>query len=178
MTIRKNQAYTITFAAVDPAARPSRKTGLGFGAGDSVISQDGGGFANTTNSPSELNFPGPVASGRYSLALTAAEMDADNIHLVFKAAGMDEADYLLQTSGEETAQVVADGGNTALTFKTDRTEAIDNYWQDALLLFTSGSLVGQVKKITGYNGTTKFVTVGTGFTGTPAVTDRFVLVNL
>lgn len=178
MTIRKNQAYTITFAAIDPTARPARKTGLSFGAGDSVISKDGGAFVNTANSPSEINYPGPTASGRYSLALTAAEMDADNIHIVFKASGMDEADYQLQTGGQPSGQVVTDGSNTALTFKTDLSDTTDDYWRNVLILFTSGSLVGQVKKINAYNGTTKFVTVLQGFTGTPSSGDRFVLINL
>lgn len=74
--------------------------------------------------------------------------------------------------------VVADGSNTASTFKTNRTEATDDHWKDALLLFTSGSLAGQVKKISGYNGTTKFVTMIAAFTGAPSGADTFLLVNL
>lgn len=173
MTIRKNQAYTITFAVIDPASRPSRKSGITFSTGETKISQDGGAFSNTGSNPAEIG-----STGRYSLALTAAEMDADNLHITAENAGGDPVDYILQTSGEPSGQVVADGANTASTFETDRTEAVDNYWQDALILFTSGALAGQVKEISGYNGTTKFVTVSGGFTGTPSGGDRFVIVNL
>jgi hypothetical protein len=44
-------------------------------------------------------------------------------------------------------------------------------------LITSGSLAGEVKLVTGYNGTTKVVTVAGGFTGTPADGVTFVLIN-
>jgi len=76
-----------------------------------------------------------------------------------------------------TGAVVADGANTASTFETDLSSSVNDFWTDALLLFTSGSLAGQVKKITDYNGTTKFVTVGSAFTAAPSAADTFVLVN-
>jgi hypothetical protein len=172
MTIRKNKVYTITFAAIDVSNRPARVSSIA--SFDSVkISQDGAAFQDTSNSPSEIG-----SSGRYSLALTAAEMDADNIHIYVEDSLMDPTDYILQTSGEETGVVVTDGSNTALTFETDLDESDNDYWRDALILFTSGSLVDQVKKITAYDGTTKFVTVGSAFTTTPTGGDRFVLVNL
>lgn len=75
-----------------------------------------------------------------------------------------------------TGAVVDDAGNSATTFKTDRTEAIDDYWKDAYIRITSGALVGQVKKVTAYNGTTKFVTVS-GFTAEPADAVTFDLVT-
>lgn len=90
----------------------------------------------------------------------------------------DKTGYTLTNPGANpTGSVVADGGNSATTFVTDRTETVDGYWDDALLLITSGVLIGQVKKITGYSGSTKAVTVATGFTGTPAASVTFQLVN-
>lgn len=71
--------------------------------------------------------------------------------------------------------VVADGGNTALTFLTNLTEAVNDYHKDALLTFTSGNLINQVKKVSAYNGGTKFITVSNAFTGTPVATDTFIL---
>lgn len=70
--------------------------------------------------------------------------------------------------------IVSDGSNTATDFKTDLSEATTDYHKDGLLLFTSGSLINQVKKITGYNGSTKFVTTG-AFTGTPTAGDSFLI---
>lgn len=75
-----------------------------------------------------------------------------------------------------TGLVVDDVANSSSTFKSDRTEAVDDYWKDALLRFTSGNLAGQVKKITGYNGTTKFFTTG-AFTAEPTADDNFALIN-
>lgn len=77
-----------------------------------------------------------------------------------------------------TGAVVDDVLNSATTFKTDRTEATNDHWNYSYLLFTAGSLAGQVRRITGYNGTTKFVTCD-AFTAEPtAVTDTFILVNI
>lgn len=173
MSIRKGKAYTITFAAIDPTNRPTRAIGVSFLAGESRISKDGAAFANTTNLPAEVS-----SSGRYSLVLTALEMAADNVHLYFQNANIDPVDITISTGGQPTGLVVTDGANTTLTFETDLTEATDDYWRDTLLLFTSGALNGQVKKVNAYNGTTKFVTVASDFTSVPSGGDRFVLINL
>lgn len=173
MTIRKGKAYTTSFPTVDSINRPARKSGVTFSTGESQLSKDGAAFANTTNLPAEIG-----STGRYSLALTATEMAADNVHIKVEHVDIDPVDLIIGTGGQPSALVVTDGGNTATTFKTDLTEAVTDYWKDALILFTSGALNGQVKKITTYNGTTKFVTVNAAFTGTPSGSDRFVLVNL
>ena len=76
-----------------------------------------------------------------------------------------------------TGTVSSDAGNTASTFKTDRTESTNDFWKDALLLFTSGSLAGQVKKVSAYNCSTKFVTLSSAFTAAPSASDAFVILN-
>lgn len=172
MSVRRAAQTTISFPMIDASARPSRKTGLSLVAGDTKISKDGASFVNTTNQPAEIG-----STGRYSLVLTAAEMDAAWVHVYVTKTGADDFDSLIGTAGAPSASVVADGGNTATTFKSDRTEATTDYWKDALVLFTSGTLAGQVKKVSAYNGTTKFVTVSAAFTGAPSAADRFVFVN-
>ena len=73
--------------------------------------------------------------------------------------------------------VVADGGNTATTFKTNLTEATNDWWAKAFLLFIdNASLVGQIHKITAYDGATKFVTTD-AFTAAPAASDAFQIIN-
>jgi len=173
MSIRKNKAFTLSFAAIDPTSRPSRYSGASFSAGDSQLSKDGASFSNTTNLPAEIG-----STGRYSLTLTAAELDCDHAHIKVTNASIDDVDLAYATGGQPTGAVVTDGSNTSSTFKTDLSEATNDYWKDALLLFTSGSLIGQVKKISTYDGTTKFVTLSAALTGTPSSGDRFVLVNL
>lgn len=173
MSVRRNDALTISFPLVDSNNRPTRYTGLTLVAGDCKISKDGGSFSNTTNLPTE------VSAGRYSLALTATEMDADWVHIyVSKSGYVDDWDQALGTSGNPTGTVVTNGGNTGTTFCTDLSSSTTDFWKDCLLLFTTGSLAGQVKKITAYNGSTKFVTISGSYTAAPSNTDRFILVNL
>jgi len=77
-----------------------------------------------------------------------------------------------------TGTVQADVGNTATTFKTDRAESSTDHWKDALLCFLTGTLAGQVKKVSAFNTTTDFVTITGAFTGTPSAGDVFLLVYL
>lgn len=72
--------------------------------------------------------------------------------------------------------VLTDPGNTSATFKTNLTSAVDNFHKDAYCLFRTGALAGQVKKVTAYSGTTKFITVN-ALTAAPGTNDTFVLVN-
>lgn len=76
-----------------------------------------------------------------------------------------------------TGTVVADAGNSTTVFKTNRTETADDYWKNALVLFTAGNLSGQVQKVSAYNGTTKAITVSAAFTQAPAADETFVIVN-
>jgi hypothetical protein len=75
------------------------------------------------------------------------------------------------------AAVVTDAGNSSTQFKTDLTEATNDYWKDCLCRFVTGNLANQVKKVTGYNGTTKILSFTSGYTGTPSVADIFVLLS-
>lgn len=173
MAVRKGKAYTVSFAAVDNTNRPTRKSGITFASGDTKISKDGASFSNTTNAPAEIG-----SSGRYSLALTAAEMAANFIHVYVEKSGIDPVELQIGTIGHESATVASDAGNTSSTFKTDRSSSTTDDIKDALLVFTSGSLVDQVKKVSGYNGSTKFVTLSSAFTAAPSTSDRFIIVSL
>lgn len=72
--------------------------------------------------------------------------------------------------------VVDDASNSASTFETDLTTATDDALNDAFLLFRTGALAGQVKPVTDYTGSTKFITTE-AFTAEPAAGDQFVIVN-
>jgi len=78
-----------------------------------------------------------------------------------------------------TGSVVTSGGNnTASSFYTNLAGA-DNFWNDALILITSGALAGQVKEIGDFadeNGVVT-LTLGQAFTGTPADDVTFVIIN-
>lgn len=76
-----------------------------------------------------------------------------------------------------TGSVAADGGNTASTFKTNLSETSNEHWKESFVLITSGTLTGAVRKVDGYNGTTKFITVSPAFPSTPANSVTFTILN-
>lgn len=61
------------------------------------------------------------------------------------------------------------------SFITGLTEADTDYWKNALLVFTNGTLNGQGQTVTGYNGSNKRITTNP-FTHAPANGDTFTLV--
>lgn len=76
--------------------------------------------------------------------------------------------------------VVADGSNTATTFKITPLGNIwgdDNAPADALLMAVSGGNIGQIKKITAYVYSTSFITVDGAFVYAPAAGDLYMVVN-
>ena len=77
-----------------------------------------------------------------------------------------------------TGSIVADGSNTASTFKTDLTDATTDLYKDCLLVFITGTLGNQVKKISAYNGGTNFITLTSALTSIPTVNDKFLIINL
>jgi sorbitol-specific phosphotransferase system component IIA len=70
---------------------------------------------------------------------------------------------------------VSDAGATTTSFVTSLTSAVDDFYNDQLLIFTSGTLNGQAKPILDYNGTTKAVTVSEAFTSAPGNGDTFTI---
>lgn len=74
--------------------------------------------------------------------------------------------------------IQSDAGNTSTTFHTDRAEGTTDYWKNALCTFLTGTLAGQVQQITGYSGSTYFVTFTNGYTGAPSAGDicEFIVV--
>lgn len=176
MSVRRGKALTVSFYLIDAANRPFRKAGISFEDNDILkISKDGGSYNDTTNDAVH------IASGRYKLDLTADEMNCDWLHLMITGVSdtqfIDDFDTVIATSGHPSGTVVSDGSNTSSTFKTDLTQATD-YWKDTLLLFTTGSLINQVKKVTAFNSGTDFITVSPAFTAAPTAGDRFILINI
>ena len=72
--------------------------------------------------------------------------------------------------------IVANVGNTTQVFDTDLATATDDFYTDSEILFVSGDNEGQVRRIIGYNGTTKIITVDEPFANIPATLDEFYIV--
>lgn len=161
--IRKATAITIT---VELSA-----SGVTWDAGDVQLSKDGAAFANTTNLPTELG-----STSVYSLALTAAEVNTNWITLRFTDAAITTKVITIETTGETTGSAVT-GTLTTTQFTTDLSSAVNDFYKDTLITFTTGNLAGQVKRVSGYNGTSNLITANAAFTEAPANGDLFRLLN-
>lgn len=71
----KNQAHTFRIKLLDPANPGSFKINPTIAAGDFKITKDGGAEANLTNLPTVE----PAGSAWVKIALTATEMNADDV---------------------------------------------------------------------------------------------------
>lgn len=65
-------------------------------------------------------------------------------------------------------------GSTTTSIVTNLTEATNDHYNGRVITFTGGALLGQSTSISGYNGTTKTLTV-VALTEAPASTDGFVI---
>lgn len=131
-----------------------------------------------------------LGNGNYNLLLTTTHTNTlgpnslritgpnvyPNDDIVFQVVAIDLEERLLGQLPIGT--VVTDGSNSVTAFKTNLTQVTSSYWDRVAVSFIDGALADQVAFVTGFDGTTKFITVETpGFTGTPAGGTTFYLVN-
>lgn len=76
---KKNQAFVTYICVRDATDNLSLKANPTIAAGDWKISKDGGAFANLTNLPTVT----PASGRAVKLDLTATEMNADNVMIVW-----------------------------------------------------------------------------------------------
>lgn len=128
---------------------------------------------------------GAIASGTFAAdAITAAALATDAgteiaaaVWNKTMAAHTTVGTYGRRLGNWLEGQVVADAGNTALTFKTNLTAVTTGALINTLIRFETGALAGQVQKCSAFNGTTDFITVAAAFTSAPAATDQFSVEN-
>lgn len=72
---------------------------------------------------------------------------------------------------------VSDAAADADDFDTDLTEATNDHYNDAYILFVDGVLAGQSRKIADYDGAAKNVIVAIPFTDAPGNGDKFVILG-
>lgn len=147
-------------------------------AGDVKIAKDGGAKANLNTLPAVT----PAASNDVKVTVSATEMDADNVKIVFSdAAGAEWCDLSvnIQPYGLILAGTVNDAGATATDFDTTLTGFGNDFFNKAFLVFTDGVLQGSGgRKIADYVSVTgNFDFTGDLFTAAPANGDPFVIVG-
>jgi sporulation protein YlmC with PRC-barrel domain len=134
--------------------------------GDTKISKDGGNVTNTSNNPSAVGGTGSVL---WNLTLTAAEMQATEIHIqiVDSATKAVEDQVLTLTTklggwiASNKGIIVGEVDNTDFTADTTDLEGLriapnsteettSDHYIGRLMLFTSGVALGELTTITDY----------------------------
>ncbi|MFA6131029.1 MAG: SH3 domain-containing protein [Patescibacteria group bacterium] len=72
---------------------------------------------------------------------------------------------------------VNDSGATTTIFKTDLAKATADFYNEGVLIFTSGSNNGQVRRITDYDGPTRQITVSPALSSAPVSGDDFAILS-
>lgn len=104
--------------------------------------------------------------------------DASKTGYALSATGLDLIVKLKALlDGTPSGSVVDDDDPdpSATAFETDLAEASNDHYNGAFVVFYSGALAGQSRKISDYDGTTKVLTVATAFTEAPAAGDDFLI---
>lgn len=73
---------------------------------------------------------------------------------------------------------VNDASATTTSFVTALTSAVDDFYNDKILVFIGGALTGQARIISDYNGTTKTITFDEATTSAPANGDGFIILGI
>lgn len=119
--------------------------------------------------------------GLYRLDLPDAALASGenwvNIGIHFNGTQHTELKILLDPHPSvPTGKVVADAGNNASTFKTDLSTTATDAHRESFLTFRNGNNAGLTRKVTAFNGTTKFVSFAVPFPTAPATDDQFLLI--
>lgn len=115
-----------------------------------------------------LDLPDAVIAAGEDYAIVSVEFDAalERSFII----GLDPLPAL------STGSVTADASNSSTAFDTTLTAANDVYNRQ-MIIFTTGNNLGQIDRITDYANTDGRITVGEGFTNTPAADDSFIILN-
>jgi hypothetical protein len=134
----------------------------------------------------QTRLPAALESGRIAAALdstaTAALVDliwdeplTGATHNVATSSGK----RLRQTTAfQQIDSTVIDASATTTTFATDLDSAVDNFYNDSMLVFTDGALAGQVRAIYDYVGATKTIILEEALTSAPVNGVAFTIVSL
>lgn len=141
------------------------------------------GTRSSIASPSITQVDATNMKGLFYIELSAANLDTAG-HAVLRIANsggtktMEVREIVLAVDQAIIASAIT-GTLTTSTFTSDRTEATNDYFKDCLVLFLTGNLAGQVKKVGGYTGSSKLFTLASGlvFTAAPANGDFFEIIN-
>ena len=149
-------ATTIYFPLITAGAN-TFKSGAAMGAGNTLISIDGGGAVNSTNNPTEIG-----ATGVYTLALTAGEVTGLNIMVIMKKGGTIEDRLVQVKTSLDLGTLNIDASQYAATAAVSVTAGASANAVNVL----GGATTGDAMQLTAQNGNSnglKLSAAGTGY---------------
>jgi len=164
MKLHTNQAKTITFRhAASSAGSITTKS----------YSKDGGASASLSGAVTAVT----GMSGIYQITLTADEVgDIGELRLLF-SDGSNVTDLVFDVEASHPGFNNSVSSATSIEkFIGTSGSSVDDFYRNAFLVFVSGSLAGEVRRVLAYTGSTKeFYTES--FTATPAAGDKFFVLT-
>lgn len=112
-----------------------------------------------------------LTAASYGALFLGTNIPAD-IQAVFASSN---AAVQLANGANATITATVGNGSTTTIVATNLTNAITGFYVGRTAVFLAGTLIGQAASITGYNGTTKQLTVS-ALTGAPNAGDTFIIV--
>ena len=172
------QSLTLTYIAWDTSANEGKTGDVG---NHTLRWVKDGSSVTPSNSPSEVDSTN--APGVCKITLTASECSCFLGTLAGKSSTADVSIMPLTVSFEQVpvaayvTGAVSDAGPSTTDFDTDLTEASDDHYNGGVVVFTSGNLAGQARRISDYDGTAKNLTVTPALTEAPADSDTFIILG-
>lgn len=155
---KKNAAFTFYAALTSQANTNTFQTNPTLATGDVKVSIDGAAFNNITALPVVT----PAGSKAVAVALTAAEMNGDNIQVLFSdAAGAEWADALfnIQTTARQVDDLAYPGYQLPDSVATDGTRpTIEQALYEIIQFLTERSVSGTTMTVKKVDGTTALMT--------------------
>lgn len=159
------------------------KNGGAFGAAAGAVSEIGNGWYALAGNATDRNTLGDLAvhatgtgadpfDGKYSIVPydPFVKVDANVTSVDGTAASPAPEPYKTGSVNDAAATTTAFVGDAALS-------ATDDFYNGAVLSFTSGDLKGIARKVTDYVGATKTITLGTALPAAPANSVTFIIVG-
>ncbi len=134
----------------------------------------------------QTRLPAALESGRIAAALDSAATAA-LVDLIWDEPLTGATHNVATSSGKRLRQTTAfqqidstviDASATTTTFITGLDSAVDDFYNDSMLVFTDGALAGQVRSIVDYVGATKTIVLEEPLTSAPVNGVAFTIVSL
>jgi hypothetical protein len=134
----------------------------------------------------QTRLPAALESGRIAAALDSAATAA-LVDLIWDEPLTGATHNVATSSGKRLRQstafqqidsTVIDASATTTTFITGLDSAVDDFFNDSMLVFTDGDLAGQVRSIVDYVGATKTIVLEEPLTSAPVNGVAFTIVSL